>query len=191
MRDHASIAIPLWTGKASTPAGARLTEDVDADVCVMGAGIAGVTTASFLAREGRSVVLVDFGRPSSGQTARTTAHLENADDRIEQVERLRGTEAARVAVQSHEEAIDWNERLCLEEHIDAEFRRLDGYLSVGEGDTAPGLFFALFFRLCPYQWRSHSRRASSTEATGRPSSLARRTTRATSSALLFARTPFE
>jgi glycine/D-amino acid oxidase-like deaminating enzyme/nitrite reductase/ring-hydroxylating ferredoxin subunit len=136
MKDHSGTSIPLWTRKVSTPAGAPLTEDVDADVCVIGAGIAGVTTGYFLAREGRSVVLVDDARPSSGQTARTTAHLANAiDDRIQHVERLRGTEAARLAVQSHGEAIDWIERLCLEEHIDADFRRLDGYLFLGEGDT--------------------------------------------------------
>ena len=137
MKDHAGTTVPLWTRKTSTPSGSPLTKDVHADVCVVGAGIAGLSTAYFLVREGRSVVLVDDGRPSSGQTARTTAHLANAiDDRIQHVERLRGTEGARLAVQSHGEAIDCIERLCAEERIEADFRRLDSYLFLGENDSA-------------------------------------------------------
>ena len=45
-----------------------------------------------------------------------------------------GAEGARLAVQSHGEAISTIERLCLEEKIDAGFRYLDGYLFLAEGD---------------------------------------------------------
>lgn len=135
MKDHAGTSVPLWTRKTTTPLGPRLTGDLETDVCVVGAGIAGLTTAYLLQREGRSVTLIDEGRPSSGQTARTTAHLSNAiDDRIHHVESIHGTEGARLAVQSHAEAISTIERLCLEERIDADFRRVDGWLFLGAND---------------------------------------------------------
>ncbi len=36
-------------------------ESIRTDVCIVGAGIAGLTTACLLAREGRSVVVLDDG----------------------------------------------------------------------------------------------------------------------------------
>lgn len=60
-----------------------LAGNVDADVCVVGAGIAGVTTAYLLSREGASVVLLDRAHAGGGETGRTTAHLSNLmDDRL-------------------------------------------------------------------------------------------------------------
>ena len=43
-------------------------------------GIAGLTTAYLLEREGRSVVVLDDGVVGGGMTGRTTAHLTNAYD---------------------------------------------------------------------------------------------------------------
>jgi NADPH-dependent glutamate synthase beta subunit-like oxidoreductase len=52
----------IWMDTSDVPAPARLTKNVDADVCVVGAGIAGMTTAYLLVREGKSVVVVDDGQ---------------------------------------------------------------------------------------------------------------------------------
>src|SRR5262245_27858803 len=49
----------------------RPRTNVRADVCVVGAGIAGLTTAYLLATEGRSVVVVDDGSPGGGMTSAT------------------------------------------------------------------------------------------------------------------------
>ena len=58
----------------------RLTEEISTDVCIIGAGIAGMSTAYLLAREGKAVVVLDDGPIGGGMTARTTAHLTNALD---------------------------------------------------------------------------------------------------------------
>ena len=52
-----------------------LDADVQADVCVIGAGIAGLSVAYLLARAGKSVVVIDDGGIGSGMTAVTSAHL--------------------------------------------------------------------------------------------------------------------
>ena len=96
---------------------------------MIGAGIAGATAAYLLAREGRSVILLDDGTPGCGQTGVTTAHLSNViDDRYTEIIRLHGVEGARLARESHAAAISRIETICREERIDADFERVSGYL---------------------------------------------------------------
>src|SRR4029450_8093127 len=95
----------VWMGTGEIPVHAALTADAGADVCVVGAGIAGMTTAYLLLQEGRSVVVLDDGPIGGGQTQRTTAHLSNAiDDGYARIERPHGREAARRARQRHARA---------------------------------------------------------------------------------------
>lgn len=118
------------------PNEAPLTEDAHADVCIVGAGIAGMTTAYLLSKEGKSVIVLDDGPIGGGMTGRTTAHLVNAlDDRYFELERLHGEKGARLAAESHTAAIDRVEAIVRKEKIDCEFERLDGYLFVPPGDA--------------------------------------------------------
>src|SRR5436190_5850299 len=60
----------------------KLSEDIQTDVLIIGAGIAGLTTSYCLTLTGRDVVVVEDGFIGSGDSGRTTAHLTNAlDDR--------------------------------------------------------------------------------------------------------------
>jgi glycine/D-amino acid oxidase-like deaminating enzyme/nitrite reductase/ring-hydroxylating ferredoxin subunit len=121
----------VWMDTAEMPLEAPLTERTTADVCIVGAGIAGMTTAYLLTREGKSVVVLDDGPIGGGMTARTTAHLVNAlDDRYFELERLHGEEGARLAAESHTAAINAIEAIVEQEGIKCEFERLDGYLFV-------------------------------------------------------------
>jgi len=125
----------LWQATAEMPACSPLQEDVHADVCVVGAGIAGLTTAYLLTRAGKAVVVLDDGPIGGGETAVTTAHLASAiDDRYAEIERLHGTEGARRAAESHAAAIDRIEAIAAAEGIDCDFERLDGYLFLSPGD---------------------------------------------------------
>jgi glycine/D-amino acid oxidase-like deaminating enzyme/nitrite reductase/ring-hydroxylating ferredoxin subunit len=119
----------LWLDTAYPDRFPRLSRDTNADVCVIGAGIAGVSTAYLLARERNSVVLIDDGRPGCGQTGVTTAHLSNAiDDSYQEMLRLHGEHGARLAFQSHRAAIDRIEAIVQLEGIACDFARVDGYL---------------------------------------------------------------
>ena len=88
----------VWNaGRVATPP-RPLTGSQTAEVCVIGAGIAGLTTALLLAKEGRDVVLLEDGTIGSGETGRTTAHLTAAlDDRYEVLEKLHGADGAKLA----------------------------------------------------------------------------------------------
>lgn len=111
-----------------------LEDDRETDVCVVGAGIAGLTTALRLLQEGENVMVVDHGTVGSGQTERTTAHLSNAlDDRYLDIRKHRGREGARLAAESHTAAIDFIERHVRGLGIDCDFLRVDGYLFLAPG----------------------------------------------------------
>jgi glycine/D-amino acid oxidase-like deaminating enzyme/nitrite reductase/ring-hydroxylating ferredoxin subunit len=119
----------LWLETAQPERQPTLDENASADVCVIGAGIAGVTTAYLLAREKKSVILIDDGTPGCGQTGMTTAHLSNViDARYTEMIRLHGVDGARLACDSHRSAIARIESICTQERIDADFLRVSGYL---------------------------------------------------------------
>jgi glycine/D-amino acid oxidase-like deaminating enzyme/nitrite reductase/ring-hydroxylating ferredoxin subunit len=124
---HASQTDPL-------PAGGGALE---ADVCIIGAGIAGLTTAYLLAKAGRKVIMLDAGPTvAQGESSRTTAQLASEiDDRYFEIERLHGQHGARLAAESQQAAIDFIERTAAEEALDCGFVRLPAYLFLGPEDS--------------------------------------------------------
>lgn len=130
----------LWMATAPPLVLPPLAQDLKAEVCVIGAGLAGITTAYLLALEGRQVAVLEDGAVGGGETGRTTAHLSNAlDDRFHVLERLHGLEGARIAAASHGAAIDRIESIVRAEAIECDFQRVDGYLFVPPGEPLDAL----------------------------------------------------
>jgi glycine/D-amino acid oxidase-like deaminating enzyme/nitrite reductase/ring-hydroxylating ferredoxin subunit len=129
MKPRDGQTVPTWKQLVTTPQNPRPPEKAHADVCVVGAGIAGLMTAYLLSKEGKSVVVLDEGPVGAGQTERTSAHLGSAiDDRFSEVEKIHGVAGSRVAYESHAAAIDLIESTAREEKINCDFARLDGLL---------------------------------------------------------------
>lgn len=119
----------IWTTSAKVPEYHPIKEHIETDVCIIGAGIAGLSTAYQLLHRPKAVVVLDDGPIGGGQTQRTTAHLSNAiDDRYMEIERMHGVEGARLTAQSHSAAIDEIEAIVERESIVCDFERVDGYL---------------------------------------------------------------
>src|SRR5690606_33993008 len=128
--------IPVWApiGDATAAWFEAQAADAVQDVVVVGAGIAGLTTAACLLREGRQVLVVDRGGVGAGETLRTTAHLASAlDDRFTLLQRHHGKDGARLAAASHAAAIDWIEDLA-NGAPDCGFHRVPGYLYSHAGE---------------------------------------------------------
>src|SRR4051812_19904459 len=135
MKSDSGSTRSVWADVPDLPARPALRENLRADVCVVGAGMAGLSAAYMLSREGRHVVVIDDGPVAGGETSRTTAHLTFiVDDRYHWIEHVHGAEGARMVAQSHSAAVDRIEAIVREEGIDCDFDRLDGYLFVPPGD---------------------------------------------------------
>ncbi|MBY0430007.1 MAG: FAD-dependent oxidoreductase [Rhodospirillales bacterium] len=129
-------SVPLWAADESEPL-VPLTEDCRTDVCIVGAGIAGLSVAYHLARAGKSVAVLDSGLVGSGETGRSTAHIASAlDDRYGELMRLLGEDNARLAADSHSAAIDTIEAIVTEAGIACGFQRVDGWLFSPPGESS-------------------------------------------------------
>lgn len=121
--------MPIWEKNITLPGTHQLHENLTCDVCVVGAGIAGLTTAYLLAKEGKRVIVLESKSIGGGETSRTTAHLSNAlDERFDNLVKHFGKENSRLAAQSHGKAIDKIEEIAKDTNIDCDFARVDGYL---------------------------------------------------------------
>jgi glycine/D-amino acid oxidase-like deaminating enzyme/nitrite reductase/ring-hydroxylating ferredoxin subunit len=134
--DPRPASVSLWMATETLPPRPPLSRSRTADVCVIGAGIAGLSAAYQLARAGRSVVVLDDGPIGGGQTGRTTAHLSHAMDvQYQAIRRLHGEQGARLAAESHTAAIDEIERIAREEDIACDFERVPGHLFVPRDES--------------------------------------------------------
>ncbi|MEO7867376.1 MAG: FAD-dependent oxidoreductase [Candidatus Eisenbacteria bacterium] len=118
----------------------RLKRDLRTEICIIGAGITGLSTAYLATREGREVVVIDSGAIADGETARTTAHLTQVlDHRYFELERLHGARGAKLAAQSHAAAIERMESIVRQEQIACGFARASAYLYAPRGQSVKEL----------------------------------------------------
>ncbi len=125
-----------WMAERVESFDTEIPEDAHPDVCVIGAGIAGLSVALALVQDGLDVLVLDMGPIGGGQTARTSAHLASAlDDHFHVLERRFGRRGAKLCYESHANAIDAIEENIRMFGIDCDFRRVDGYLWAPEGTS--------------------------------------------------------
>lgn len=112
----------VWRATAPESGHGPLQSDVATDVLVVGGGITGVTVALLLAREGRSVVLLEAGRLGSGSTANSTGNLSvTLAQGLAPIADRWGADVARQVVAQRRDAIAFIEGLAAQ--ADAGFRR--------------------------------------------------------------------
>ncbi|TLD11895.1 hypothetical protein PspLS_11231 [Pyricularia sp. CBS 133598] len=105
-----------------------LAGDIEADVCIVGSGIAGVSIAYELVTRGKHVVLLEAREVLSGETGRTSGHLSNAlDDGYLEIQKKHGTEGAKAAAESHTWALNYVGELARKLGIDCEYRQVPAY----------------------------------------------------------------
>lgn len=133
--DLSSHTGSFWTATSGVPTCSPLAEDLRVDVCIVGAGVAGMSIAYLLTRAGKSVAVLDDGPLAGGMTSMTTAHLTCVlDERYFDLERIHGEEGARLAAESHMTAINRIETIVASEKLACDFERLNGYLFLAPDD---------------------------------------------------------
>ena len=119
----------LWMAVAVDPEAPLLSGKHRCDVAIVGAGMAGLSTAYELVKAGLNVIVVDRSIIAGGMTSRTTAHLAPiCDDGLSALISLRGEASARLFQRSQEAAVTRIEQIVEEFSIACNFRRLDAFL---------------------------------------------------------------
>ncbi len=127
--EHSSGATASVWNTNQRPQFFHLREDISTDICIVGAGITGLTTAYLLSKTGKRVVVLERDEIASGESGRSTAHITHAlDDRYFSLEQDFGRDGIRIAAESHTAAIDLIEKIVTENSLDCDFERVDGYL---------------------------------------------------------------
>jgi glycine/D-amino acid oxidase-like deaminating enzyme/nitrite reductase/ring-hydroxylating ferredoxin subunit len=132
-KSHEGETLSFWSDSELMPFYSGLHHDLETDVCVIGGGIAGITTAYLLMKEGKKVCLLESFAIGAGQTGKTTAHLTAVlDERFYRLEKYHGVEGAKLAAQSHLAALKKVEEIVSVEKIDCDFEKVSGYLVLDE-----------------------------------------------------------
>jgi glycine/D-amino acid oxidase-like deaminating enzyme/nitrite reductase/ring-hydroxylating ferredoxin subunit len=120
-----------WITSTPRTTYSRLTDDVEADVVVIGGGVAGVCTAWELTDAGSRVVLVEADRIAAGVTGNTTAKLSALHTLIyAKIRASFGADAARMYAQSQQRAVDHVAEVAARLDIDCDLERVPAFTYV-------------------------------------------------------------
>jgi len=129
LKNQVEVTPSIWKSTKKTLTFKPLSEDIDTEVCIIGAGISGLLAGYYLSKEGKKVVIIDDNEVAGGETERTTAHITNViDDRYFEIANKHGEDAAKLAAESETAAINAIEKIVNEEKIECDFKRVNGYL---------------------------------------------------------------
>ena len=72
----------VWSDSCKFDKRDTLLRDIECDVLIIGAGIAGILTGYFLRESGKNVIIIERNRIASGNTKKTTAKITSQHDLI-------------------------------------------------------------------------------------------------------------
>ncbi len=142
--------VSLWLASAGETGYRALDRDIEADVALIGAGVAGLTAALALKRAGHTVAVIEAARVGTGVTGHTTGKVTSLHRlAYSELARNHGTDTARIYGQANQGAIEYIQRVVAAESIDCDFRLVANYtyaetdetleLVRAEADLAAGL----------------------------------------------------
>ncbi|KAK3939605.1 putative Rieske 2Fe-2S iron-sulfur protein YhfW [Diplogelasinospora grovesii] len=121
----------VWVHKMpyeKLPKFSPLDHDIETEICILGAGISGITTAFELVKRGKQVVMIEARDVLSGESGRTSGHLNNdLDDGCEEIVEKHGEKGGKLAAASHAWARDRIGEISKELGIECEYRKLPSY----------------------------------------------------------------
>ena len=124
-------ADPVWVHKepySNRPGFPKVTKNLQADVCIIGSGITGISTAYELVTQGKKVVMVEARDVISGESGRTSGHLASSlDAGYGEIESKHGAAGVKNAIESHGWALRRVGEISKQLGIECEYRMLPDY----------------------------------------------------------------
>lgn len=125
----------LWRTTTTLPSFPALSENIEVDVAIVGAGITGITTAYLLSTAGYKVALLEAGLILNGTTGHTTAKITSQHGMIyDELLNHLGKEKAAMYYRANAEAAQFIKDTAAQLQIECELKPEDAYLYM-EQDT--------------------------------------------------------
>ena len=106
-----------------------LKNDEKADVCIIGGGLTGITTAYYLSKSNLKVILLEKYKICEHASGNTTAKITSQHGLFyDYLIQSQGKEKAKQYLEANEDAIKNIEQIVTEENIDCDFERQDNYV---------------------------------------------------------------
>lgn len=119
----------FWTASAGKTGYPALEQDVTADAAVIGGGLAGISIAYLLKREGLTVAVVEADRLCRGTTAHSTAKVTSQHALIyNKIISKMGSDLARQYADANEYAIGLMKEISRNERIECDFEEQPAYV---------------------------------------------------------------
>ena len=119
----------IWSQTCRLRRREALPGDLQTDIAVIGAGMAGVLIASALQEAGRRVIVLEAERIAGGQTRNTTAKITCQHALLyEKLMRTLGPEKARQYAQANAAALEEYRRIVAARNIDCDLEQRDAYV---------------------------------------------------------------
>ena len=128
MPQTTSATESLWLDTAGPGGHPSLDRDIEVDVAVIGGGIAGMSTAYHLARDGARVAVLEAAGVGSGVTGCTTAKVSALQSTIlSTIARRKGDDAARVYAEASVAGVEAIAEIAAAESIDCGLERRSAF----------------------------------------------------------------
>lgn len=119
----------VWNSEVDFRKREALNQNIECDILVIGAGMAGLLTAYLLMKSGKEVVVIDAKITANGVTKNTTAKITSQHDLIyNSIIKEFGEDGARQYAKANELAIQKYKEIIDDEKIDCDFEYRDAYL---------------------------------------------------------------
>lgn len=119
----------VWSDNCHFKKREALNKDIEADILVIGAGMAGILIAYMLKKNGMNVVLIDAGKTAGGNTQNTTAKITSQHNLIyNKLISEFGEEKAKQYAKANESAIKKFKEIIEEAKIDCDFEEKAAYI---------------------------------------------------------------
>ncbi len=131
----------IWTHKAKETTFPQLKENITVDVAIVGAGITGLSTASYLMNRGLKVAIVEANHVGYGVSGFNSGHLTSMllDMKYSSIHHDFGTEKTQLVGQCQVDAINMIEANIRQYGMDCEFKRIPGFLYAEQPDQVKAL----------------------------------------------------
>lgn len=111
----------------------KLEKDIEADVCIIGGGMTGITTGYYLSKTGKKVIILESDKIAEKTTGNTTAKITSQHDLFYKylIDNF-GKEYAAKYYNANQEAIENIQEIIGKENIECDFERQDAYVFTTE-----------------------------------------------------------